>query len=361
MSFFDEVDGPETTQREPRRPRGGHPADPQTIQTRRIVAAVVIVVIIVVLALLINALASGSGNGALQDYNNAVYNKMRASTTTGKAVFRRLESGEAKNNLSLLVTQLDNELSDAQSTLHSTRRLNVPSAMTKAQRYVVLALTMRRDGIKTIASNIQPAMARSTSKGAIQAIQQGTSSLYGSDLVYKNFAVPALAGALKKAHVQIGPTTLFGGQVVGDLAWLNFQSIATRLGASLPASAVNKPTPGLHGHSIGTVIASGNNTLVPNVTNHVPAKPAPTFTLNLTNGGNFPENDVGCKVSIKGLNDTGTATVPRTEPGQSTTCDVTLPAPPKPGTYKVTATIEKVPGEKNLTNNSATFTITFTH
>ena len=359
MSFFDEADEPETAQREPRRTRGGPPTNQQTIQTRRIVAVVVIIVIIVIIALLINGLATGSGNSALQDYNNAVYNKMKESTATGRSVLRHLGSGESTTNLSNLVTQLDSDFQDARSTLNSTSRLSVPSEMAKAQQYVLLTLTMRSDGIQTIANNIQSAMSRSTSKDGVEQIVQGTSNLYGSDIVYKKYAVPALAGALTNAGIQIGPTTIFGGQVVHDLGWLNVQDTATMLGATLPASATNKVTPGLHGHALTSVVASGNNTLEEGVTNTVPAKPPPTFTLAFTNGGVSAENDVGCKVSIKGLNDTGTATVPRTEPGQSTTCDVKLPAAPKPGTYQVTAMIEAVPGEKNLSNNSMTFTITF--
>ena len=64
--------------------------------------------------------------------------------------------------------------------------------------------------------------------------------------------------------------------------------------------------------------------------------------------------------TIKGLNDTGTATVPKTTAGETTSCNVTLPSAPTPGSYQVTATVEKVPGETNVTNNSMTFPITFT-
>lgn len=363
MSFFDEVDEPETTQREPRRRRGGPPADQQTIQTRRLVAAIVVIVIIVVIVVLIASLSGGSGNSALQDYNNAVYTKMKTSTETGTAVFKHLESGEATSNLSGLVTQLDHELGTARSTLASAHHLQVPSQMTRAQQYVLLTLTMRRDAIRTIADNIQAAMTRSTSKGGVQAIQQGTSGLYGSDIVYKKYAVPALAGALRDADIQVGPTTIFGGQVVHDLVWLNFQNVATKLGANLPASAANNaPVPGkLYGHAITGVVANGSVTLSAGGTYTLPASPAPEFVLSFTNGGVSAENDVGCRVSLKGVSDTGTATVARTEPGQSTTCDVTLPAPPRQGTYQVTALIEKVPGEKNVSNNSSTFTITFSH
>lgn len=230
MSFFDDVDEPQSTQREPRRPRSRPPADQQAIQTRRIVAVVVIVIVIVVIALLVHSCAVSSTNSALRDYNNAVYNKMQASVATGTRMFRNLSSGESKSNLSELVTQLDERAQAARSTLSSAEHLSVPGQMSKAHQYVVLALTMRRDGIEMIANNIQSAMARSTSKTGVQNVQQGISNLYASDIVYKTYAVPAIAAALKRGGVSIGPTTIYGGQVVQNLSWLNAQSIATMLG-----------------------------------------------------------------------------------------------------------------------------------
>ncbi len=359
MSFFDDVDEPETTQRAPRRPRGRPPRDQQTIQTRRIVAAVVVVVLIVVIALLVHSCAVSQTNSALQDYNNAVYNNMKGSVATGTRLFNNLSSGESKSNLSGLVTQLDDELAAARSDLSSAQHLSVPGQMSRAQQYVLLALTMRRDGIRLIANNIQSAMTKATSKTGVQNVQQGISNLYASDIVYKSYGVPAIAAALKNAGLSISPTTIYGGQVLQDLAWLNNQSIATKLGANLPSSAANSAAPGLHGHVL-LGVSVGSNHLAEGVNNTVASNPAPTFTLSFENGGNFTENDVGCKISIKGLSDTGTATVPRTTAGQTTSCNVTLPSPPTPGVYQVTATIEKVPGEQNVTNNSMTFPITFT-
>ena len=240
MSFFDDVDEPQSTQRAPRRPRGRPPTD--QIQTRRIVAVVVIVVLIVVIALLVNSCATSQTSSALQDYNNAVYNKMKASDATGSRVFSHLSSGETKTNLSGLVTQLDGELEAARSTLSSAQHLSVPSQMARAQQYVLLALTMRRDGIESIANNIQSAMTKSTSKTGIQNIQHGTSSLYGSDIIYKDYAVPAIAGALKNDGLSIGPTTIYGGQVFPDLIWLDANGVATKIGASSSSTTTGTPS-----------------------------------------------------------------------------------------------------------------------
>ncbi len=136
------------------------------------------------------------------------------------------------------MTQLDGELEAARSTLSSAQHLSVPSQMARAQQYVLLALTMRRDGIESIANNIQSAMTKSTSKTGIQNIQHGTSSLYGSDIIYKDYAVPAIAGALKNDGLSIGPTTIYGGQVFQTSSG-STNGIATKIGANLPSSAAS--------------------------------------------------------------------------------------------------------------------------
>jgi len=256
LSFFDEVDEPESTQRAPRRPRGRPPVD-QQIQIRRIVAVVVIVVLIVVIALLVNSCAVSQTNSALRDYNNSVYNLMHRSDTTGAQMFTRLSSGAARTNLSGLVTDLDTDLGSARSTLNSAQHLSVPSQMAEAQRNVVLALTMRRDGIRSIANNIQSAMARSTSKTGLQQVQQGMSGLYASDIVYKNFAVPAIAGAFKNAGLSISQGTIYGGQILHDLLWLNTSSIAIKIGAETTTAGGHTQSPS----GAGTYTVQAGDTL----------------------------------------------------------------------------------------------------
>jgi LysM repeat protein len=256
LSFFDDVDEPESTQRAPRRPRGGPPADQQAIQTRRIVAVVVIVVVIIIIVLLVNSCAVSQTNSALRDYNNSVYNLMRESDATGARVFTRLSSGAAKTNPGGLTTDLDSDLQDARSTLQRAQDLSVPSQMATAQQKVLLALTMRRDGIQSIANNIQSAMTRSTSKTGLEQIQEGMSGLYASDIIYKSYAVPAIAGAFKNAGLSIEPTTIYGGQILHDLLWLNPTSIAIEIGAESSTAAHNQsPT------TSGTYVVQPGDTL----------------------------------------------------------------------------------------------------
>ena len=94
-------------------------------------------------------------------------------------------------------------------------------------------------------------------------------------------------------------------------------------------------------------------------TNTLPASPPPTFTLSFTNSGQNDEANVVCKVTVSSTKISGQTTVPKTTAGQSTTCRVPLSSSPPAGNYTVTATIEPVPGEKNTSNNTLTFPVTF--
>jgi hypothetical protein len=147
------------------------------------------------------------------------------------------------------------------------------------------------------------------------------------------------------------------GQFVPDIQWLQPSFIAGKLGAQA-AAPTGKATPGLHGHSLDSVSVSGT-TLQTGSTNTLPANPPPKFTLSFTNTGQNTEHNVICKVTVSGTNISGQTTVPQTTAGQSATCDVPLSSAPPPGTYTVTATVQPVLGEKNATNNTMTFPVTF--
>jgi len=134
--------------------------------------------------------------------------------------------------------------------------------------------------------------------------------------------------------------------------------VASELSAPTSTTHGGKLQPGTHGHALNSVSAGGN-TLQTGVTNTVPAHPAPVFTLNFTNSGQNSETDVICKVTVEGSSVSGQTTVARTSPGQNYSCHVTLNGSPAAGSYTVKATVEPVPGEKNVANNTQTYSVSF--
>lgn len=362
MSFFDEADEPREQPRR-RRPsgRGRPPGQQQAIQVRRGIAVVVIIGVIVLLAVLVHSCDVSATNSSLRDYTNTVSAQIQKSDNTSAQLFRALSSGKTHGNPTALAQQITGLADSAQQQLSSVENLSVPSSMQSAQNKLVQVMRMRRDGIRQIAGQIQQALGTSTNVDAIRQMATANSLFYGSDVLYKAYVAPEMAAALHAAGIGVGGTngeSINSGQFLPDLGWLDSSFIAARLGSRVPSGHQNSAAPGLHGHTLNSVSVGGTQ-LSATTTNTVTASPAPTFVLNLTNGGQYTEYNVGCKVIVVGLSDTGTATLPQTTAGQTTNCSVTLPTAPTPGTYQVTASVGVVPGEKNTANNSITYSVTF--
>jgi hypothetical protein len=367
MSFFDDEDDepPPNPRQASSRPRPsarrrptGSATHQQQVQTRRIVAGVVVVVLIIIIVLLVNSCSVSANKNSLTGYAGNVYSIIGNSDTLATTMFADLDSGQGQ---SALQTDLNDFHIKAQQQLQAAERLSVPGSMARAQTNVVQALRERYDGIGIITNNLATALSSKTASDGVRKIAQGMAYLYASDVEYKGYAAPAIASALHGASLPV-TGKINSGQFVPDLGWLQQKFIATKIGAQLsPAEANQKPVPGgLYGHQLTSVSVNGTTLVAGGAINTIPASPAPTFVLSLTNGGHYNEFDVGCQVSIKNLSDTGTHTIPETTAGESTTCSVTLPKPPTTGTWQVVATIKKVPGETNVSNNTATYTVNFT-
>ncbi len=327
---------------------------------RRAVAAVALLIVVILIVLGVHSCQISARNSSLRDYANNVSSLIQQSNQTGAQLFSQLSGGGSASNVTTLQNQINETRVNADTELNHAQGLDVPDEMKGAQQNFLLTLQMRRDGVARIAGSIQQALGTSTSKDAINAVATDMARFYASDVVYKGYTTPLIAGALHSAGIAVGGAngvTIEGGQFLPDLGWLTPSFVATKLGTRLPSSS-GKPAPGLHGHSLDSV-SVGGTALQTGSTNTIPANPAPTFTLTLTNGGQNTEHNVVCKVTVGGTNVSGQTVIPQTTAGQQTTCQVPLSSPPTPGTYTVTANVAPVPGEKNVANNSQSFPVTF--
>ena len=329
---------------------------------RRIGLAVVVVVAIILIAVLVNSCETSARNSALKDYNNSVASLNARSVQTGANFFKAL-SGGTSDPTSLQAEPRPGGRAMPATELSNAKGLSVPDEVKGAQQQFVDALQMRKDGMTNIANQIQPALQSTTSKDAINTIAAEMARFYASDVLYKDYSVPQIVGALRAAGITVGGLggqQLNASQFLPSIDWLDPQHVATALHVSLPSSSGQTQTiaPGLHGHQLNSV-SVGGSTLQPGSTNSIPASPAPTFTLNFANTGQNTETNVKCRVTVSGTGVSGQTIVPQTTAGESTSCQVTLSTTPPRGTHSVTAEIVPVPGEKNIANNSQTFQVTF--
>jgi hypothetical protein len=325
------------------------------------VASVAILIVVILVALGVHSCQVSARNSALKSYAGNVYTLIQKSDQTGTQLFAVLSSGASSSDASSVQQQVNSALGSAQKQLAQARSIGVPDPVKTANDKFVLSMQMRADGIQGIANEIQPALGTSTTKDAVYNIAGDIAVLYSSDVTYKNYAAKELAAALHSAAIAVGApngVAISSGQFVPNVEWVQPTFVASELHVSLPGSAGGKIAPGLHGHSLDSVSVDGT-TLQTGSPNTIPASPAPSFTLNLTNGGMYNETNVVCKVTVQGTSDTGTTTIPETFAGHHATCKVTLSSTPPTGTQTVIANVEKVPGEKNLTNNTLSFPVTF--
>jgi hypothetical protein len=320
------------------------------------VAVGLIVVIIVVMALLIHSCQVNATNSALQNYTSSVSSLNQQSAANGRQLFSQLGEAAGSSTPTNVRNQINQVLNSEQGVYSKAQATSVPDQVRTGNAKFLLALRMRVDGIRGIANGIEQALSSTATAASVNALALETARFYASDVLYKDYALPQIYGALHAAGTRFSPIN--GDQFLPNVKWLDPAFLASELNVNVPGTQPTKATPGLHGHSLDSVSANGT-ALTPSGTNTVPASPIPTFTLSFSNGGTNTEHNVKCDVSINGTGVSGTGTVPETLPGKSATCTAKLNTAPPKGTQTVKATIEKVLGEKNLDNNTKSYSVTF--
>lgn len=327
---------------------------------RRAILAVAVLVAAVLVVVGVHSCQVSARNSAMRDYDNSVASLIQRSNQTGHSLFAELSGASGSSNQTALQTQVDQTRQQTLTQLSEARRLSVPDQMKTAQNQLVLALKMRSDAVSRIAQNLQPALNTPMASGALATIAGQMSRLYASDVIYNDYAAPAIASALRGVGIAVGglqgqPITY--GRFVPNAQWLTPSFVAVQLGTAGSRKG-GKPAPGIHGHRMVSVSVNGTQ-LQTAASNSVPASPPPTFVCTFANDGQNVETDVIVEVTVSGTSITGRAVVPRTAPGHTYSAHVTLGSSPSAGTYTVAATVERVPGETVTTHNTLSFPVTF--
>lgn len=374
MSFFDEADEPRRTIRQ-RRPSGGGgrhrpPMDHQTLLVRRLVAAGAVVLVIILMVVFIKSCADSRRTAALKDYNSNVRSLVQESKdTVSKPFFQALTGAGSRQQKD--VQETINQLRvNAEEELNQAERFSVPGSMGAAQDDLKLVLSLRRDAVQQVADLIGEALGKSAAAGtAVNKIAGQMQAFNASDVIYSQRVAPLILKGLKDDGISASYDGTAGEQVLPyadflpSISWMDPTYVANQLGATATggSGSTGTPAPGLHGHALDSV-SVGGTTLTSTGSNRIPASPPPTFTVNFTNGGSNNETGVVVTVEVTGNGAPIKAqtTVPTTTAGQPATATVQLPkSPPTNGAVTIKVTIEKVPGEQSLDNNTAQYPALF--
>ena len=161
-------------------------------------AAVALLIVVVLVALGVHSCQVSQRNNALKDYTNNVSSLIQQSDTTGTGLFDVLSTGASSGTATTVQNEINQTRVKAVNQLDQVRGLSVPDQVKSANQNLVLAFQMRVDGITNIANQIQPALGTSTSKQAINTIAAEMARLYASDVVYKDYTAPAIAGHIEQ-------------------------------------------------------------------------------------------------------------------------------------------------------------------
>jgi hypothetical protein len=329
---------------------------------RRVGLALVVIIAIILIAVLVNSCETSARNSALKDYNNSVASLNEQSVQTGSNFFKVLSGGTS--NPTSMQQGLNEAVGAGATQLSKAKGLGVPDEVKGAQQDFVQALQLRHDGMTNVANNVQSALQSQTSKDAVDTIAAEMAKFYASDVLYKDYSVPMIVGALRAAGITVGGLggqQLNASQFLPSIQWLDPVHVASVLHVTLPSSSSGQPkniAPGLHGHELNSVTVGGS-TLQTGSSNSIPASPPPTFTLNFTNSGQNTETNVICRVTIAGSKVNGQTIIPQTTAGETTNCEVTLSSAPPKGSQTVKVEVVPVPGETKTANNTLTFPVTF--
>ena len=313
----------------------------------------IVIIVIVVVALGVHSCQVSATNSALQDYTNSVSSLNQQSVANGRQLFTQLAQAPASGNISAN-NAINQVLRNEQNVYKKAREASVPDQVKTGNAFFLNALKMRVDGLSGISKDIQPALSSSATLASVNTLAADIARFYASDVVYVDYALPQIIGALHAAGTRFSPIN--HDQFLPNVEWVVPSFIATELHVSVPGAQPTKATPGLHGHSLTSVSVNGT-TLQTGATNTLPA--SPTFVFSFNNGGDNNERNVKCKVSVNGTSVSGTATVAETFAHKNATCSVKLNGTAPAGTQNVVATVEPVLGEKNTKNNTLTYTVNF--
>lgn len=322
---------------------------------------------VLVLVLVLVLLARGCSGSSTKSNNEAYVSTLTTTVLNPSddvaARFRKmLELPRA--SLGILESRLSGQLASMRTIQSHAQALKPTKQLAPYQGALLQALQFRVTGLECMSERIATAWKLKTPAAAGQQLYPCTGQLLASDYVYADSFATSADAALKQVGATGVPTSVF--VPASELSWVTPIGIGQQLRALHPG-----PVHGVHGTEMGSVVASPQTlTLQPGTPNLVNGKSNLVFVVSVKNSGKSTEVDVPVKLTLKRVSGGGspivmTEHIASVAAGQTGTVRFSglfasaqsAPVYSKP--YKLTVTSLKVPGEQNLTNNTASYTVEF--
>jgi hypothetical protein len=322
-----------------------------------------ILAVVVVLVLLARGCSGSSSSSKNIDYFNEVKKSVLTPSSAASADFHNTLNLKSGTKLSVVKQHFDTEAATLSKAADAAASIKPTKELEEFQPALVQTLQYRLAGVRCMASNIGDAWTRKRARGTGRILAPCTQRLLASDIVYSDsFSGPA-SGALKGLGVQV-PASSFLDPADADLV------TPVGIGASvtrLKPSAVH----GLHGLGLVSVVALPAGTTLQTGTsqiNQLDGNDKLVIVVSAKNYGNFREVDVPVTLTLSrpGADKiTRSGTIASIDKGATETVrfpDLFKNASTSPEftqRYKMTVTVERVPGETVLANNKRTYLVQF--
>jgi hypothetical protein len=353
-------------------PAGPGSVDPRTARQRQMVALGILIVVLVLLVLAVSSCVNNGRTSALKDYSRDVTAVLQESRDdVSVPMFRALASGEDANTVQSALNGLRAKAEDQADRAKGFSEPGDDDGKA-AQHDLELAMNLRARAVRVIAAQLPAAKGDAgTSEPAISQIAGQIQAFLASDVIVLQRTKPLIDEAL--AAKDVSGADVIAPRTVTNVTLLDPDVITSTLagnastGSSAGASTSGTPrdrsgedpaTPGTHGTSLGTV-TFGDTALTAGADATVTGR---ALTVQVENGGDTAETNVEVGATFTPSGGTAASakqTVASIDQGETAEVRITLPATVKSGQAgELKVTIGGVPGEENMDNNTATYTVT---
>jgi hypothetical protein len=336
-------------------------ADRQTLMVRRTIAVVAGLLVVVLLVLGVRGCLNARKERAVRDYGNSAVALARESNQQGAALFDLLSGGGAPEGPVDITNSLNGLRVQSAQLVDRSRDLDVPDEVSQAQRYLVEALELRRDGLAVIGDSLPTALGDEQQREGSDRIVAQMQVFLASDVIYTARFRPSLGAALREeelaAEVSVPDRTF-----VPDIEWLQPTFVADAISGIRGDEGGGGAVPGLHGNGL-VAVSLGGVALTPGASSTVQLTDDVAFDVQVANQGENTETDVTVQVRVGEGDDAISLEETLDTIAAGETKAVTLPLSDQPPTGQnvaIEVEVRPVPGEEKTDNNSQTYSVIFT-
>ena len=322
-----------------------------------------ILLVVIVLVLLARGCSGSSAKGANETYVASLTTQvLKPSDAVAKDFHQMLDLPTA--HLAQLKQRVAGQVTAMRKVRENAVALKPTKQLAPYQSGLLDALQFRITGLQCFSERLAAAWA--VKKPLVAGAQLSTcvGELYASDYVYAELFANGANAALKQVGAAGVPTSQFLS--AADV------NLVTPVGIGLALQRLHPgAVKGIHGTELGSVVATPQGlTLQPGTQNQVEGQSSLAFVVSVKNSGKFTEVGVTVQLKLKRVGSSKapivkTADIPSIAPGETKQVSIkglfasSSSAPVYSVPYTLTVTSVKVPGEKNLSNNSANYTVEF--